>query len=119
MATTDQMQQRIAAMAQMLAEEFGDVDESLGVCWLDAVEQQAVALSDALAAELLQQSVARRAVAVEASCPTCGQLGQHQGDRERALIGRRGPVTIPEREYYCPCCRKAFFPADASFRRGD
>lgn len=119
MATTEPMQQRIAAMAQMLVEEFDDVDESLGDCWLDAVEQQTVALTDALAAELLQRSVARRAVAVDASCPTCGQLGQHQGDRERALIGRRGPVTIPEPEYYCPGCRKAFFPADASFRHGD
>ena len=50
-------------------------------------------------------------------CPKCGKLGRYQGLRERELIGRRGPVPISEPEYFCPCCRKAFFPEYASDRR--
>lgn len=112
MATSEPMEQRITAMARMLAEEFGEVDESNGDCWLDAVENRAVEIGDALTAELLKQTAERRPLQEEAVCPGCGKLGQYKGHRERALIGRRGPVAIREVEYFCPCCRKAFFPAD-------
>jgi hypothetical protein len=113
MATT-QFHERIAQLAKQLAEEFDDVDESMGDCWLDAIENRAVEIGDALTAELTQQAASTQAVAEESSCPTCGKPGRYQGTRQRALIGRRGPVTIDEPEYYCPCCRKAFFPSDAS-----
>lgn len=112
MATSEPMQRRITAMARMLAEEFGEVDESNGDCWLDAVENQAVEIGDALTAELLKQTAERRPIQDEAVCPGCGELGQYKGRRKRELVGRRGPVTINEVEYSCPCCRKAFFPAD-------
>ena len=52
-------------------------------------------------------------------CPTCGKPGQYKGQRERPLIGRRGPVAIAEPEYFCPACRRAFFPDDRSDRRRD
>lgn len=117
MASAEQLRTRIDAFARELAAELGDVDESLGDCWLDAVENQAVELGDAISAELTRQVAQRRAVAEQAPCPQCGAPGRSKGVRQRELIGRRGPVTIAEPEYFCPCCRKAFFPSDGGDRR--
>ena len=119
MATTPQMRERIAIFArQLVAEEFGEIDDSNAASWLDAVESQAVEIADSLATELVKQKSQEPPVREdESSCPQCGQLGQYRGQRERGLLTRRGPTTIAEPEYYCPCCRKAFFPADPSDRR--
>jgi hypothetical protein len=118
MARKQEIRGRIEAFAQVLAAELGDIDESMGDCWLDAVENQAVELGDAISVELTRQLAHRRPTEQESGCPQCGQPGRYQGVRERELIGRRGPVVIAEPEYFCPCCRKSFFPADPSDRGG-
>lgn len=118
MVTSDQIRERIEIFARELSEEIGDVDESMGVCWFDAIENQAIEISDALNAEIVKRkSSNRQAAEEESACSQCGKRGQYKGTRERELLTRRGPVTITEPEYYCPCCRKAFFPADATDRR--
>lgn len=120
MATTSSMEARIAAFARELAAEFGEVDDSEALSWLDAVESQAVAISDCLHAELVKQTSTDRPVEKDESvCPQCGKQGRYEGQRARELVGRRGPLTITEPEYYCPCCRKSFFPSDQGDRRGD
>jgi hypothetical protein len=116
MATTEEIRARIDAFARELAAELGDVDESLGDCWLDAVENQAVELGDAIGVELTRQLWQRRLVAGEAPCPQCGEPGRYEGVRQRELVGRRGPVSIAEPEYFCPACRRAFFPSDGGDR---
>ena len=118
MATSNQIQERIAAFARELCEELGEVDESQGVCWLDAIENQSVKIGNMISAALVEQQAAdRRPVPNESVCPQCGKQGQYKGTRQRELIMRRGPVTLAEPKYFCPCCRKAFFPSDASDRR--
>ena len=118
MASTDPMQSKIEAFARQLAEEFGEIDEENALSWLDAVETRSVEIGDAVSAELLKQKSADRpAEEDEAICPKCRKIGQYKGRRERELIGRRGPTTITEPEYFCPCCRKAFFPGDQDDRR--
>lgn len=118
MATSDQLRDRIEEFARQLSLEMGEVDDSMGVCWLDAIENQAMELSDALHAQIIKKkSSEREPSANESTCPECGKLGQYQGPRERELVTQRGPATIVEPEYYCPCCRKAFFPADPTDRR--
>ena len=112
MATSDRIKERIAVFARELSEELGEVDESLGVCWLDAIENQAIEIEDALHAELVKQKSLHQPAADEAVCPECGKVGRYRGKREREFITRRGPATIAEPEYYCPACRRAFFPAD-------
>ncbi len=118
MATTKRIEERIAAMARELAEEeLGDVDDSNALSWLDAVETRAVEISDMIAAEMVRQKAATRpAEEDESICPQCGKLGRYQGQHERPLITRRGPTTITEPKYYCPCCRKDFFPDDQGDR---
>lgn len=118
MAVTQEMQERIATFARELAEELGEVDDSNALSWLDAIETQAVEIGDAISTELLERRAAELPTADQESiCSKCGKLGRYRGRRERELIGRRGPVTIRESEYYCPCCRKSFFPGDANHRR--
>lgn len=112
MAMTKELTQQIAAMARQLCLEAGEVDESVGVCWLDAVENQAVEIADALTAEVVKQRSLDRPVAEQAPCPTCRQLSRRRTTRERELLTRRGPTTIVEPEHYCSGCRRAFFPAD-------
>jgi hypothetical protein len=111
MATADKIKQRIATFVLELAEELGEADEREALCWLDAIETQTVAIGDAVSVALLKRKAQNRPVADDqATCPTCGKLGRYQGLRERELISRRGPVPIAEPEYYCPACRRDFFP---------
>ena len=118
MAVTHEMKERIAAFARELAVELGAVDDSDALSWLDAIERQAVEIGDAISVELLEQrATAPPTSAEESTCPQCGQLGRYQGRRQRELIGRRGPATIGEPQYYCPACRRAFFPGDPRDRR--
>lgn len=118
MATRSELQARIASIArQLVAEEFGEVDDSNAMSWLDAIETQAVEIGDAITTELVRLKVADGPPADESHCPQCGGVGEHRGERERMLAARRGPVSITEPEYFCPCCRKAFFPAGSSNRR--
>lgn len=118
MATRHELQRRIEEMARQLSEEFGEVDASEGDCWLDAIENRAVAVGDAISAALIARQSAQRPVdADDSTCPQCGKSGRYRGDRQRELISRRGPVTIAEPKYFCPCCRKDFFPSDQVDRR--
>jgi hypothetical protein len=121
MATSDLFQAKIEVFARQLSEEFGEIDEKNldehALSWLDAIETRAVAIGDAVTTELLRQESSDRPAEGESICPQCGQLGRYRGPRERELIGRRGPVTISEPEYFCPACRQSFFPTHASTRR--
>ena len=118
MAVSQELKKRIAALARELAEELGEVDDSNALSWLDAVERQAVEIGDAMSNALLQRRAAKLPTSEgESACPKCGKLGRYRGQRQRELTGRRGPVTIAEAEYFCPSCRKAFFPGDPDDRR--
>jgi hypothetical protein len=117
MATTDSIKQRIEAFARELRAELGEVDDSDALSLLDAVETEAVEIGDAIHAELVKQWSVNRPVQAESICPECGQPGCYEGLRERELIGRRGLVTVTEPQYFCPACRRAFFPDDQSDRR--
>jgi hypothetical protein len=117
MAVTQEMKERIAAFARELAEELGEVDDSEALSWLDAIESQAVEIGDAMSIALLEQRSAELPTSDEEStCPQCGKLGRYQGQRQRELIGRRGRVTLHESKYFCPACRRAFFPGDPDGR---
>ena len=80
MAISGELQRRIAAMAQQLSVEAPEVDESDGVCWLDAVENQAIEIADALAAEVVKQRSLNRPAPAEALV--------RPAVREAAIAGR-------------------------------
>lgn len=118
MAVTPEIKERITAFARELAEELGEVDDREALSWLDAIESQAVEIGDAVSTELLERRTAELPTSDEEStCPQCGKLGRYQGRCPRELIGRRGPMTLSEPKYFCPACRRAFFPGDPDGRR--
>ena len=62
MATLLKMKQRIEAFARELDEEFGEVDDGDAVSRLDGIETRAVAIGDAVTAELVKQKSGDRPV---------------------------------------------------------
>ena len=112
------MKDQVEACAREMIAAFDAIDDNEALSWLDAVETRAVEIGDAIAAELVKRKSADcPAEKDESICPQCGKQGRYQGRRQRPLVTRRGPTTIVEPEYFCPCCRKAFFPDDQSDRR--
>lgn len=117
MATTEDIQRRIVAFASELAKEMGPVDPAKGVCWFDAIENQAVEIGDAVMTELAKQLAADAPQPDgEDLCPKCGKQSRYDGNRPRELITRRGPVEVMEPKYYCPACRQNFFPSGSGDR---
>ncbi len=117
MATTEELKRRLRAVVEQTCSELGGVSVSEEECWMAVVEDMAAEVGDAVATALVEEQSVAHAGEGEADCPKCGKQGRYRGTRKRELITRRGPATITEPEYYCPCCRKAFFPDDASDRR--
>jgi uncharacterized protein with PIN domain len=44
------------------------------------------------------------------ACPACGGKVQYKGQKERPLVTETGEVRVKRAYYYCPSCRKGFFP---------
>jgi hypothetical protein len=81
------------------------------------LEDAAIAVGDAITKELVELVLARQAEQSH-ECPQCGQRGLQKGERERVIQTRRGEVKFTEPEFYCPRCRRAFFPSLGSSGSG-
>ena len=46
------------------------------------------------------------------TCPACGGKARYKGQKERPLVTETGEVRVKRGYYYCPDCRKGFFPLD-------
>ena len=88
MATIQETQDRIAGFARQLAEEeFGEVDDSNALSWLDAVESRAVEIADMIATEVIRQKAALRPVEQnESTCPECGKIGRYEGQDRKSVV---------------------------------
>lgn len=55
-------------------------------------------------------------------CPWCGGIGKcrEESKEERTIVGQRGSASFEREGYYCPRCRKVFFPCgqETSDRNG-
>ena len=119
METNARLRSLIQMFAQQLREEFGPQVVGNHSCLLEAAEEWGVQVGDELARAATQQEVAEVTEKIdEACCPQCGQLARWKGHRKRRIETRRGAIHVPEPEYYCPRCRRAFFPGDPSFGDG-
>jgi hypothetical protein len=43
-------------------------------------------------------------------CPSCGQEMRYKGRKQRYLRTRSGEVEMARAYYYCPRCRRGYFP---------
>ena len=89
----------------------------------DQMEDRALEVGGKLEHWLMEKrlsSDARQAASVSSlCCPQCRKpLQVAPTPKERRLRGRTGEVAFERREGYCPCCRKAFFPAGPKLEVG-
>lgn len=45
-------------------------------------------------------------------CPQCGRRMRYKGQKGRDLVAETGEVRFERAYYYCPTCRKGYFPLD-------
>jgi len=115
MATIGQFQERLRravreAVQKCLAE--GDLPEAQeGEARFTTIEALALVAGDAVSLEVFEQQLAESGMGPP-HCPRCGFEGQRVKQRERTVQTRRGlDVPLQEHEWYCPGCRRAFFPS--------
>lgn len=113
MKTTARIRERILEFAGQLREEFGPLCVDGHACLLEAAEEWGVQLGDELARAVTEQELPAVSLSPEeAACPQCHQLARWRGPRKRRVETRRGAIHVSEPEYYCPRCRRSFFPSD-------
>jgi hypothetical protein len=124
MATIEQFQERLrqavrAAVRKVLAE--GELPEGEpGEALFTRIETLALSAGDAVSLEVFEQQLAECGLG-NPHCPHCGFEGQRVKEGDRTIQTRRGlDVPLQEQEYYCPGCRRSFFPSDQTSwaRRG-
>jgi hypothetical protein len=82
-----------------------------GEALFTVIEDLALDAGDAISLEVFEQQL-ERLPAEAATCPHCSAQGQRVKQRDRTLTTRRGlDVPLAEQQYYCPGCRRAFFPS--------
>lgn len=122
MATRQEIEARIRALALELASELDEVSwEGEFGSPFEAIEVKAAEFGDRLTREIATEQC-RRAndeppPTGHTACPHCEQPGELRKLRKRQLQTIRGEIEIEEPEYYCRKCRRSFFP-DSSMDRG-
>ena len=114
MARNKAIEERVRALvAELLAEEeaqgLNAKDENI-----NDIEEAMVRIGDMVAREFGVRKLAAHMSRLPENpqCPGCGHAGEHQGERTRNVITRRGEVPLTEAKYRCPKCRRLFFPSD-------
>jgi len=84
------------------------------------LEELACEIGDEFTSQLVSLEMAKRsnqaAEAATYECPDCGN-GCGQGNpKSRQLTGLRGEIHYRELAFYCPACRRSFFPGSRSCR---
>ena len=114
MATTSELKAEIRKFAvELLAKHGLEIDDP-SVALFTLIEDAACELGDTLAQEVIRHQAVQRTPSPGDCCPQCGQPGIKPKDVSRTVETCRGPVEIPEREFFCKKCRKSFFPSLAA-----
>jgi hypothetical protein len=78
------------------------------------LEELACEIGDEFARQLMSLEMADRsnqaAEATTCECPDCGNCCGQEDPKSRRLTGLRGEVYYHEPTFYCPVCRRSFFP---------
>lgn len=114
MARNKAVEERVKALvAELLADEEAEGLNAGGEN-INDIEDAMVRIGDMVAREFGVQKLAAHLSRPpeHPPCPDCGHAGEHQGERTRNAITRRGEVPLTEAKYRCPKCRRLFFPSD-------
>jgi hypothetical protein len=108
MARKKLVDERVRAFVASVLAERPERDEHINDIELD-MEELADTVADEFASQLLARQAQKHSSA--ATCPDCGRVGQHVGEREREITTTRGSAPLVEPKHYCPACRRHFFPS--------
>lgn len=114
MARNKLIEERVKALVtELLAEEEAEGLNAKSEN-INDIEEAMVRIGDMVAREFGVQKLAAHMSRPpdDPQCPHCGHAGEHQGERTRKVITRRGEVPLTEAKYRCPKCRRLFFPSD-------
>jgi hypothetical protein len=114
MARNKSIEERVKALvAEVLADEEAEGLNTLGEN-INDIEDGMVRIGDMVAREFGARKLATHMSRPleDPQCPTCGHAGEHQGERTRNVITRRGEVPLTEAKFSCPKCRRLFSPSD-------
>jgi len=112
--TKEEKEERIKSLvAAILAEEEAEGLEARQET-IDDIEGAMIRIGDAVAREVGVQKLARHTGGASGPhpCPHCGRAGVYLKTCPRELISSRGKVPLADAKYYCPKCRRNFFPSD-------
>ena len=117
MTIEKEMQRRIEEISvQLCGEMYGEEGGPPLGTKFSQIEENAVAVADAISREVMQNLVARQAAEVQQAvlpCPDCGGPSEcSEKNVGQARLTRRGDVEWSEPKYYCTKCRRSFFPGD-------
>ena len=84
------------------------------------LEELACEIGDELTNQLMSLEMSERsneaAEVTTCECPDCGNCCGQGDPKSRQLTGLRGEVHYHEPAFYCPACRRSFFPGSRSGR---
>ena len=90
------------------------------------LEELACEIGDEITSQLMSLELADRcneaAELATCECPDCGDCCCQGAPKSRQLTGVRGEVSYREPTFYCPACRRSFFPGSGqcgTFSAGD
>jgi hypothetical protein len=113
--TKEERAERIKTLVKALLAEEEAEGWDAGRETIDDIEDAMIRIGDAVAREVGIQKLACHTGEASGSrpCPHCGQAGVYLKRHSRQLVSSRGQVPLTEAKYYCPKCRRNFFPSDS------
>jgi len=117
-------ERRKALKEKLMKELEGEVDSYLD--WYESVddikfrdiENQVLGRRKQMGAQLAQSLLEEESLAAATvlHCPVCGTKLQKKGQKEKVVVSLAGEVVVKRDYYYCPQCRRGFFPPGPGFR---
>lgn len=117
MTIEKEMQRRIQDISVELCREMYGEDGGLPLgTRFSRIEDDAIAVADAIGREVIQNLVARQAAQIHQAvlpCPDCGGPCERcEEDVGQERLTRRGGVEWLEPKFHCTKCRRSFFPGN-------
>lgn len=107
----DELKAQMMAQAQAAIEALLAERDKKGELDLSDVEQLVREAGQRVMQELTADLAnAEAAAEKEVLCPICGQKPDDKGKKGRDLVTDTADIRLERGHYYCPTCRKGFFP---------
>jgi YgiT-type zinc finger domain-containing protein len=107
----ERLKSRIMAEVEVLVEQaLAQGEKHLT---LSQIEELALAARSEMSQELTSGLLEQQASGTRSelpACPNCGQQMRPKGQKQRYLRTRSGDVRLQRPYFYCPHCRRGYFP---------